>query len=193
MFSWNVAFQDADKNANRVRANAPKMAYFFPHLASFVRGDSAERKERYIHNWLVSRSAWITRLSASDASPVPPRSWCDFLNLIPATFASSHSGQQLQASANIFGPSFIKTTHEEPLEVQFRDLTLNLASLGTLDRTTKGKILWDLYEHNFRFELVALDRLLCPQIWLDPNNNRLDRIRQVSLSVINVVLTSLFL
>jgi len=169
------------------------MAYFFPHPASFVRGDLAEHKERYICNWLVSRSAWITCLLASDASPVPLRSWHDFLNLIPATFASSHSGQQLQASADIFGPSFIKTTHEEPSEVQFRDLTLNLASLGTLNRTTKGKIVWDLYEHNFQFELVALDRLLCPQIWSDPNNDHLDRIRQVSLSVINVVLTSLFL
>ncbi|KIM54674.1 hypothetical protein SCLCIDRAFT_39038, partial [Scleroderma citrinum Foug A] len=60
------------------------------------------------------------------------------------------------------------STHEEPSEVQFRDLTLNLASLGTLNKTTKGKILWDLYEHNFRFELVVLNCLLCPQIWSDP-------------------------
>ena len=184
IYSWHVASQDVDKTANRVRVDAPKMAYFFPHLALFVRGESAEHKEWYLCNWLMSQSAWITCLLA-----------CDFLNSIPANFTSTHSGRQLQATADLFGPSFIRSTREEPSEVQFHDLTLNLASLDTLDKTTKGKILWDLYEHNFQFELVTLDCLLCPQIWLDPNKERFDHIRQVQLSVIyaKVVTVSLFL
>ena len=149
IYSWHVASQDVDKTANRVRVDAPKMAYFFPHPALFVRGESAECKEQYLRNWLMSWSAWITCLLACDLSPVPSCSWCDFLNSIPTNFTSTHSGWQLQATANLFGPSFIRSTREEPSEVQFHDLTLNLASLGTLDKTTKGKILWDLYEHNF--------------------------------------------
>ena len=195
IYSWHVTLQDIDKTANWVHVDAPKMAYFFPHPALFVRGKSAEHKEQYLHNWLVSQSAWITHLLTCDSSPVPSHSWCDFLNLIPINFTSTHSGQQLKATANLFRPSFIRSTCEEPLEVQFHNLTLNLASLGTLDKTTKGKILWDLYEHNFQFELVVLDCLLCPQIWLDPNNKWLNHIRQIQLSVIyaTVVTVSLFL
>ena len=60
---------------------------------------------------------------------------------------------------------------------------LNLATIGQIDDTTKGKILWDLYEHNFRFEFLVLDCLLVPQVWLNPNNSRLDEVRQVSLLV----------
>ena len=50
VFSWHTAFQDIDKDAKRVRANAPKIAYFFPHPALFVNGDSKEWRERYLHN-----------------------------------------------------------------------------------------------------------------------------------------------
>ena len=183
IFSWCTAFQDVDKDAKRVHANAPKIAYFFLHLALFVNGDSKEQRERYLHNWLVSRSTWITHLSISDPSPVVSRCWRDFLNTIPATIASTHSGHQLQASANLFSPEFVRVTQGTASEVQFQDITLNLATIGQIDDTTKGKILWDLYEHNFQFEFLALDCLLVPQVWLNPNNSCLDKVHQVSLLV----------
>ncbi|KAI6146798.1 hypothetical protein BKA82DRAFT_3959423, partial [Pisolithus tinctorius] len=63
--------------------------------------------------------------------------------------------------------------------VQFRDITIGLADLATIDSATKGKILWDLYEHNFRFELVALDRLLVPALWSNVESERLDQVRQI--------------
>ena len=66
------------------------------------------------------------------------------------------------------------------LEVQFWDLTLNLNAIGQMDNTTKGKILWDLYKHSFRFELLVLDRLLVPQLWTNPNNACLKQVCQVS-------------
>ncbi|KIM56184.1 hypothetical protein SCLCIDRAFT_133193, partial [Scleroderma citrinum Foug A] len=155
------------------------IAYFFPHLALFVNGDSKEQRERYLHNWLVSQSAWITRLLISDPSPVVPRCWHDFLNTIPAMIASTCSGRQLQASADLFGPDFVRVTQTTASEVQFQDITLDHASIGQIDDTTKGKILWDLYEHNFQFEFLALDCLLVPQAWSDPNNSCLDEVRQV--------------
>ena len=61
-------------------------------------------------------------------------------------------------------------------EVQCWDLTLNLNAIGQMDNTTKGKILWDLYEHSFRFELLALDWLLVPQLWTNPDNARLEQV-----------------
>ena len=100
VFSWHTAFQDVDKDAKRVHANAPKIAYFFPHLALFVNGNLKEQRKRYLCNWLVSWSAWITHLLISDPSPVISRCWHNFLNTISATIASTHSGHQLQASAD---------------------------------------------------------------------------------------------
>ena len=91
-----------------------------------------------------------------------PHNWRDFLNTIPSSIASTHSGSQLRESANIFGPEFIGVTQATTLEVQFWDMTLDLTKIGQIDDTTKGKILWDLYEHNFRFEFLALDCLLVP-------------------------------
>ena len=117
MYSWRTAFQDVDKDAKRVRASVPKIAYFFPHPALFVNGDLKERRERYLHNWLVSRSAWITCLSILDPSPVVPHCWHNFLNTIPATIASTHSGPQLQASADLFSPDFVRVTQTTASEV----------------------------------------------------------------------------
>ena len=180
VYSWRTAFQDVDKDAKRVHANTPKIVYFFLHPALFVNSDSKEQRERYLHSWLTSRSAWITRLSISDPSPVAPHNWRDFLNTIPSLIASTHSGSRLQESANIFRPKFIGVTQATTSEVQFWDMTLDLTKIGQIDDTTKGKSLWDLYEHNFRFEFLALDRLLVPQAWSSPNNSRFDEVHGVS-------------
>ena len=40
--------------------------------------------------------------------------------------SSTHSGCQLQASANIFGPEFVRVTQAATSQVQFWDLLLNL-------------------------------------------------------------------
>ena len=180
VYSWRTAFQDVDKDVKRVCANAPKIAYFFPHPSFFVNGKSNERRERYFHTWLISWSAWITHLSILDPSPVVPCCWHDFLNTIPATIASTHSGHQLQKSANLFSPEFVRVTQVTTSEVQFQDLTLNLNAISQMDNTTKGKILWDLYEHSFQFELLVLDQLLVPQLWINPDNARLKQVCQVS-------------
>ena len=130
-------------------ANAPKIAYFFPHPALFVNGDLKKRRVRYLCNWLESQSTWIICLLILDPFAVILHCWCDFLNTIPATIASTHSGHQLPASANLFGPEFIRVTQGTTLEVQFWDIMLNLATIDQINDTTKGKILWHLYKHNF--------------------------------------------
>ena len=180
VYSWRTAFQDVNKDVKRVHVNAPKIVYFFPHPSLFVNGKSNERRERYFRTWLISWSAWITCLLISDPSPVIPHCWRNFLNTIPATIASTHSGHQLQKSTNLFGPEFVRVMQVTTSEVQFRDLMLNLNAIGQMDNTTKGKILWDLYEHSFRFELLALDWLLVPQLWTNPDNARLKQVHQVS-------------
>ncbi|KAI6038950.1 hypothetical protein EDC04DRAFT_2895685 [Pisolithus marmoratus] len=165
IYAWHVALQNVTKDPKRVRPNAPKIAYFFPHPALFVRGESSERRLRYLRNWLGSRAGWITRLTASDVSPVIPRTWRAFLNTIPDQISSTFSGNKVCEAADLFGSELVKVQRDAPSHVQFRDITLSLVDLGTIDTATKSKILWDLYEHNFQFELVALDRVLVPNKW----------------------------
>ncbi|KAI6006226.1 hypothetical protein F5J12DRAFT_892963 [Pisolithus orientalis] len=92
MSPWHAALKDMNKDAKRVSPNVPKVAYFFPSLSLFVRGESSNRQQRYLRNWLVSQVGWITHLSALDASPVIPQSWWDFLNTIPKQISSTFSG-----------------------------------------------------------------------------------------------------
>ncbi|KAI5986075.1 hypothetical protein F5J12DRAFT_701255, partial [Pisolithus orientalis] len=40
-------------------------------------------------------------------------------------------------------------------------------------------ILWDLYEHNFWFELVALDHVMMPSLWSNLDSEQLDHIQQI--------------
>ncbi|KAI6140973.1 hypothetical protein BKA82DRAFT_32700 [Pisolithus tinctorius] len=93
----------------------------------------------------------------------------------------SFSGNQICEAADIFGPEFVKIQHDVLSHVQFCDITIGLADLTTIDSATKGKILWDLYEHNFCFELVALDYLLVPALWSNVESEWLDQVRQIFL------------
>ncbi|KIN96376.1 hypothetical protein M404DRAFT_163197, partial [Pisolithus tinctorius Marx 270] len=63
--------------------------------------------------------------------------------------------------------------------VQFQDISISLAELTTIDQMMKSKILWDLYEHNFWFELVTLDHAMMPSLWLNRDSEQLDHIRQI--------------
>ncbi|KIK15233.1 hypothetical protein PISMIDRAFT_16664 [Pisolithus microcarpus 441] len=179
MYAWHTALQNVIKDPKRAGPNAPKISYFFPHPALFVRGNSSECRLRYLRNWLVSRAGWITRLATADVSPITPHTWRAFLNMIPEQISSTYSSNKLREAADLFGPELVKVQRETPSHIQFRDVTLSLADLGTIDIATKGKILWDLYKHNFQFELVALDRVLVPNLWSSQQLDRLDQVRQI--------------
>ncbi|KAI6142465.1 hypothetical protein BKA82DRAFT_149223 [Pisolithus tinctorius] len=179
IYSWHTALTDINKDPKRIRASVPKITYFFPHPVLFMRGESSEWRQRYLWNWLVAQAGWITRLAALDASPIIPHLWRNYLNTIPDCISISFSGNQIHEAADIFGPEFVKVQHDVPSHVQFRDITIGLADLTTIDLATKGKILWDLYKHNFCFELVALDHLLVPALWSNVESERLDQVRQI--------------
>ncbi|KAI6010475.1 hypothetical protein PISMIDRAFT_11324 [Pisolithus microcarpus 441] len=90
-----------------------------------------------------------------------------------------YSSNKLCEAADLFGPELVKVQCETPSHIQFRDVTLSLTDLGTIDITTKGKILWDLYEHNFQFELVTLGHMLVPNLWSSQQLDRLNQVHQI--------------
>ncbi|KAI6114555.1 hypothetical protein F5141DRAFT_1002533, partial [Pisolithus sp. B1] len=130
-------------------------------------------------NWLGSQAGWITCLTTTDVSPVIPHTWRAFLNTIPEQISSTFSGNEVCEATDLFGPELVKVQHEVPSHIQFRDITLSLADLGTIDLVMKSKILWDLYKHNFQFELVALDHMLVPSLWSSQQPDQLDQVHQI--------------
>ncbi|KAI5998484.1 hypothetical protein F5J12DRAFT_895407 [Pisolithus orientalis] len=112
-------------------------------------------------------------------SPVIPWSWQDFLNTIPKQISSTFSSDQLCESAALFSPELVSLQHDIPSHVQFWDISISLADLATIDQMMKSKILWDLYEHNFWFELVALDCAMMPSLWSNQDSEQLDHVWQI--------------
>ncbi|KAI6111410.1 hypothetical protein F5141DRAFT_1214914 [Pisolithus sp. B1] len=174
MSTWHAALKDVVMDVKRVHSNVPKVAYFFPNPVLLVRGQSSDRRQWYMRNWPVSRVGWITCLSASDVSPITPRSWWDFLNTIPEQISATFSSDQLCEATSLFSPELIRVQHDIPSHVQFQDLSICIVDLASMDQLTKSKVLWDLYEHNFWFEVVTLGHALMPGLssnwepeWLD--------------------------
>ncbi|KAI6109939.1 hypothetical protein F5141DRAFT_1064026 [Pisolithus sp. B1] len=172
MYAWHTALQTVIKNPKRVHPNALKISYFFPHPALFVRGDSSEHRLRYLRNWLGSWAGWITHLTTTDVSPIIPCTWRAFLNTIPEQISSTFSGNEVHEATNLFGLELVKVQYEVPSHIQFRDITLSLTDLGTIDPTMKSKILWDLYEHYF-------DHMLVPSLWSSQQPDWLDQVHQI--------------
>ncbi|KAI6012820.1 hypothetical protein F5J12DRAFT_781672 [Pisolithus orientalis] len=54
IYLWNATLTDVNKDPKRICASVPKITYFFPHPALFMRGDSLEQRQRYLQNWLVA-------------------------------------------------------------------------------------------------------------------------------------------
>ncbi|KAF9230367.1 hypothetical protein BU15DRAFT_57318, partial [Melanogaster broomeanus] len=152
-----------------------------PYPRLFLRVTSSDRRTRYLTNWLLIRSAWISRLSVSDPTPVISRCWRDFLNDVPENLtATTYSSSLKKEAAELFGPQFSAIRHEDlGPTIGFRDMSLPFANIANIDDVMLGKILWDLWEHNFRFELMALDKHVVPHLWLSQDSVRLDQVLQI--------------
>ncbi|KAI5994556.1 hypothetical protein F5J12DRAFT_785753 [Pisolithus orientalis] len=111
-------------------------------------------------------SAWHTALK--DMNKDAKRSWWDFLNTIPKQISSTFSSGQLCESATLFSPELVSLQHDIPSHVQFQDISISLADLTTIDQMMKSKTLWDLYEHNFQFNL-----------WLNQDSEWLNHVQQI--------------
>ncbi|KAI1782631.1 hypothetical protein LXA43DRAFT_977454 [Ganoderma leucocontextum] len=123
---------------------------------------TAERRERYVYNWLRIRTPWlyILRLREARTTLVPTQWWRDLLYGDTGRTDRSHdtrNGQHMDQMHKVFG-------------IAFQDADYDLAStapvswfqsrLSNLDPKHCPMILWELCELGFRHELLTLDRLL---------------------------------
>ncbi|KAG1874422.1 hypothetical protein F4604DRAFT_1925300 [Suillus subluteus] len=185
---WTSTFQKANKDKNRVKKGLVDQGYRFPEPALLITPSSPERKKLFVANWLAARPLWISRVDHNPPERFPlPQLWRDFLNSSPSgepsTIASSSSAgptaaaTRKQAATQIFGEDLRDaqgTTWAIGENVQWHNMTISIISLCDPPSHLMRLILWELYELNFRYELLALDRVMARASWEESQHNRRD-------------------
>lgn len=144
--------------------------YWVPEPALLVGGQQPERVTRYFTNWLRVREPWLylIRSPENGATKVPVQWWRDFLNGDGGTGAlpQNASGQagtrhekRLARVREVFGKLFEMTDYN-PNERAY--LHWYQDHFRVLDEALCPLLLWELFELGFRYELLALDRVLVP-------------------------------
>ncbi|KAG1840419.1 hypothetical protein C8R48DRAFT_781765 [Suillus tomentosus] len=152
---WTSAFQKADKATDRVKKGLVDPGYRFPEPALLITPSLPERKNRVDHD-------------PPEKFP-SPQLWCEFLN-------SSPSGPT-QAAKDLFGEHLLDaqgTTWAIKDSLEWRNMTISVASLSNPPPRLMCCILWELYELSFRYELLALDRVMARTLWAEALHDRCD-------------------
>jgi hypothetical protein len=120
--------------------------------------------------------------------------WRGFLNTIlnpeQVFSGSSVSSRQLNDAMDLFGADFMTlhiTAHQSPALLTWRDSTV---TADTLTAEHIRQVLWDLAEHNFRFELLALDKQMASAAWDGDSTTREEVVLRVFAGGAGVVLGS---
>jgi hypothetical protein len=172
---WQTAKIFVQKNLPPVRKDVHDIGYIFPEPAMFVTVQQEDRRRKYLANWLGIRQAWITRIASSPRSPSPkPQLWRDFLFGLPdLTGECKTSAQKSKKAAwDLFGRDLVDRAREVNDKVVWRDQEIEVRTLGSPPQVLMRQLLWELYELNFRYELLTLDRVLALKRWEEVGEER---------------------
>jgi hypothetical protein len=134
-------------------------------------GELPVPKTQQWRNFLFQKSQAVDpvgRLSGPILRPKATPSVARSHKATPAKIKSRGRRQEkLQAAANdIFTLRLPSASF--PKQVFWHELLVQDGDIGLLTPAVTSQIIWDLFEHNFRLELLALDRCVMQAIWHDP-------------------------
>jgi hypothetical protein len=180
MSTWSDCLSSVTQDLSRIKPTAHIVkGYRFPDPFMFVSA-SSERRVTYLANWLSSRAGWIQAvyrgIDPSGGEPPHPsmQMWRDWLHqtinkvnpssLAPPLPSSITKAKKRKAAASKL---FKAQLHEQPDvdSVFWREQQIMVGNLESLAPHTTAEILWDLFENNWRLELLALDRIVKPDEW----------------------------
>ncbi|KAM5531078.1 hypothetical protein V8D89_015243 [Ganoderma adspersum] len=159
--SWERAMQDVDRT-KKARDPEDIWSYWIPEPALLVSANPA-KVERYVLNWLRARPSWLYVLwvPGSVATKVGTQAWRQFLNGEPEeSSATSSAGRREFEIREIFGAVFADADFaaQETGPIDWHE-----HSISQLSDDVAPKILWEIFELGFRYELLAIDRFLRPK------------------------------
>ena len=147
--SWRDALRAVKRDETPASYNT---RYLFPEAAIFA-STNETRRAKFFATWNVFRPACILRVFSADslASPLSGQQWRDFLldGLLEHSCEPNLVRQREQAKA-IFADALD--------ELQITPCPLPSNHFPTVPIDEAQKVLWELTELNFCFELLALDR-----------------------------------
>ncbi|KAI6100751.1 hypothetical protein EDD17DRAFT_1494768 [Pisolithus thermaeus] len=167
------AWKILDKNLQWTSSEHIDPGYHFPKPTLFVNVTSLEHKKTYLLNWLAARPLWISQVDVRPPSKFPsPQMWRDFLNTISMSIEQpslTHSAASKSAVHNILGDDIVHLAQGmvgAPEAITWCGMEVQVASLSDPPLQFMRSLLWELYELNFRYELLALDRVLAAHLWI---------------------------
>jgi hypothetical protein len=157
--AWRDALGVVDRDPSRCHPTAGSSKhdgqYLFPDASLFATTNES-RRAKYFATWSAIRPACIFRVFSAEslATPISNQEWRDFLfdGLLSASHAEKLVRRREQVKA-LFANAFeeLQLTLDPPMS----DHIPHFPSVPVADAQ---KILWELTELNFRFELLALDK-----------------------------------
>jgi hypothetical protein len=159
IISWASALTAVDPDDSRVdpRFRSPHdRKYIFPEPGIFANANE-RRRATYFTTWLSIEPACIYRLygSSSNVTPLSNQEWRDILiGPIASKTLTSKAARAREHARQLLGSAL------DDLDIQVNDVSASAATLQLTDSAAQ-KILWQLTELNFRFELLSLDKRAC--------------------------------
>ncbi|KAF8834397.1 hypothetical protein BDN67DRAFT_1016547 [Paxillus ammoniavirescens] len=158
--------------------------YLLPEPAIFAFVQSPESRKRFFANWLLLCPLWFGHVLADPSMVAPsPKIWQGFLNSKPSANASASSSMARTTTvqsgvASFFGRLLPElgnaSTWAGDNTVTFQNQVIAISMLANPPLEVAQPILWELSELSFRFELLALNKNLVPQVWQDAPLERED-------------------
>ena len=143
--------------------------YAFPDPGLFVSPASDQKKAGFIESWLRIREGWLMRLATETSLAMSAQNWRDLLAIDLSAVherSDTKAAKRRQQNMAMLTPKFelfpVKTrsTTGEPISFQGKEYTPGILPA---DHVVRG-ILWELYQLNFAYELLSLDRRACSEL-----------------------------
>lgn len=138
-----------------------------------------DKRCRALLNWLAVRPGWISLQGREGGvPPISNQTWRGLFNSeLPADGALmvtlNEKGEETKATKKrriiheIFGAEMMAQYRGPQIKTFWHKRELQSAHTTDMDPTLVREITWELFEHNWRFELVNLDHAAVPQLWAD--------------------------
>jgi hypothetical protein len=159
--------------------------YAFPDPGLFVSPASDEKKAKFIESWLRIREAWLMRVANETSLAMSGQNWRDLLAIDLSAIQEkkdTKAAKRRQQILAMLTPKYehfpdVKTrsTAGEPVTWQGKNYPPNVLPA---DHVVRG-ILWELFQLNFAYEFLSLDRRACSI--LDTTSNDLQLMQRQAL------------
>lgn len=168
-----------DVNPDCISTEFALHGYAFPDPSVISNIENSDNSCCALLNWLAVRPAWISLQGRQGGvPPVSNHIWCGLFHEElpgegPLKITLNQKGEETKATKrrhiihDIFGAEMMAQYRGPQIKAFWHEREIQDANFRDMDFVLVRQITWELFEHNWRFELVNLDHAAAPQLWAD--------------------------